>query len=598
MSIAGSKLSEKRLPRVRWTRLAWPLVGLTIVGAVAWGAMYWLRGRTDDGASRLVTKTITRGEFQHNVVEPGELESSNNVEVRCEVQARNSAGTVILEIVPNGTEVQPGDFLIRFDSSALEQEHTQQQIEVNNAKALVIQSKNLHETAIIAKQEYLEGTFVQEEQLLLGELFVAEEALRRADEYARYSERLAAKGYVTSEQVEADKFAVEKARNDVAAVETKLKVLREFTKAKMVKQLDADIQTTQAKLESDEHILKLAEEKLALIDSQIKKCVVTSPAAGKVVYANKSDRRGGTEIVIEEGAIIRERQPVLRLPDLNKMQVAAKISETRVSYIAPEMDAVVRVDAFPGMELKGRVTRVDEYPVPSGWFSQSVKQYATYVELIDPPPGVRPGLTAQVEINVERIPNALKAPVQAIFERNGEYYCVVRNGNRTEPRWLDIGPTNDQEVLIRNGLSEGEQVVLNPEPLIADVKLPPAPDGYWQTHPRYEALVRRAAQASPEKVGAAGGPPSPLAAGEAAPPTAAPGPARDPAARMQALLQRFDADGDGVISLDELPDEMRGRMTTFDRDGDGRLSQDELKSIPPRRNRPAEDSAAAAHTLQ
>lgn len=543
--------TTRRLPRLRIGRLLVPLV---LIAALAAAGVYAIpsligSGNTETTEGVLVQK-VERGTFEHNVVEPGELESSNNVEVRCEVEARNSTGTVILEIVPNGSEVNVGDFLIRFDSSALQQERNQQQIAVNDAKALVIQSKTAVETAEISKQEYVEGTFKQEEQLLLGELFVAEENLRRAEEYARYSERLAAKGYVTSDQVEADKFAVEKGKNDVAAVNTKLKVLREYTKAKMLKTLDATIETAKGKLESDEYTLKLAKDKLDHLDEQIKKCVVTAPAAGKVVYANRTDRRGGSEVIIEEGAIIRERQTVIRLPDLGKMQVLAKINETRVSHIRKDMPAIVTVDAFPGMKLDGKVVRVDEYPVPPGWMAQNIKQYATYIAVENPPDGVRPGLTVQVEINVDSIPESLKVPVQAVFERNGEYYCVVRNGNRFEPKWIDIGPTNDQEVLVRSGIEAGQEVVLDPEPLIAKAELPKAPVGYWESHPRYERLVQRGGSPKPPSAAPGGpAPTGPIRAG-AGPASEVPAGIAAPGKVRPALASPFDREKEGAIQAE------------------------------------------------
>ncbi len=568
------------MPGVRIFRLLGPLLVLVaVIGVSIFIVRPMLLSSGNEDSANVLVQKVVRGDFEHNVIEPGELESSNNVEVRCEVEARNLSGTVILEIVPNGSKVEVDDFLIRFDSSALEQERNQQQITVNDAKALVIQSKTAYDTAIISKQEYVEGTFKQEEQLLLGELFVAEENLRRADEYARYSERLAAKGYVTSDQVEADKFAVDKARNDVAAVNTKLKVLREYTKAKMLKTLDAAIETAKGKLESDEYTLKLAEEKLAHVKTQIAKCVVKSPAAGKVVYANRTDRRGGSEVIIEEGAIIRERQPVLRLPDLNNMQVLAKINENRVSYIRKDMKAIVRIDAFPGMELSGHVVRVDEYPVPPGWFNQNVKQYATYIALDEVPDVIRPGLTAQVEINVDRISDALKVPVQAVFERNDEYYCMVRNHNGIEPRWLDIGQTNDHEVLIRNGIKEGEEVLLNPEEYLVDAELPKAPVGYWQQHPRYEGLVRRSSsELSPTSANPSSdkGLPSANGVGE-------PKASEANNSKSKNSFAQFDPDGDGIVVLADLPADRRERLVFADSDGDGKLTRVEMAAVASRR---------------
>lgn len=85
---------------------------------------------------------VMRGDFVHQVAARGELESSVNVEVKCEVRARTNAWTRILEVVPEGTAVQPGDFLVRLDSSALEDDRTQQEIYVEQAEARVIQTRS------------------------------------------------------------------------------------------------------------------------------------------------------------------------------------------------------------------------------------------------------------------------------------------------------------------------------------------------------------------------------------------------------------------------------------------------------------------------
>ena len=179
---------------------------------------------------------VTKSNFVHEITERGEVESASNVEIRCEVRAKGTGGTTILEIVPEGTYVEQGDVLVRLDSSSLESDRTKQKIVVNSSEAAVIKSRNTHETALIAKQEYVEGQYQQEVQNILNQKFIAEEDLRRAEEYVTYSKRLAVKGYVTALQLEADQFAVDKAKNQLEIAETKLRVLQEFTRAKMLKQ--------------------------------------------------------------------------------------------------------------------------------------------------------------------------------------------------------------------------------------------------------------------------------------------------------------------------------------------------------------------------
>ncbi|MDX1962403.1 MAG: HlyD family efflux transporter periplasmic adaptor subunit [Pirellulales bacterium] len=471
------------------------ILGMVVMLGAAGGYYWWAYIRPAESRSSAVPQftTIDKKKFEHTVTEPGEVESSQNTEIRCEVQSLNSNGIMILEIVPNGTTVKEGDFLVRFDSSALEKTKGAQQIVVNNAMAALAQSQAAHETAKITKREYLEGTYQQEEEALQSVVFVAEENLRRAEEYARYSEKLAARGYVTGVQVEADRFAVEKARKELAAAQTKLKVLQEFTKAKMLQTLEANIEAAAAKLAADQNTLAQGQRELELVNSQIQKCKIHSPVAGKVVYANVPGGRGGQEVIIQEGTLIRERQPVIRIPDMERMQVMAKINESRIGFVAMDQPADVTIGAY-GLKLSGKVVRVDEYPIPTSFFGPQIKQYATYVQIDNPPQGIRPGLTANVTINVNSIPDALVAPLEAIIEHAGEYYCLTQEGKSIVPRWVSIGASNDQEVYIKEGIAAGTQVILNPDPFLTQIAgFPPPPAG--------KSLVEKAqlAQAARER---------------------------------------------------------------------------------------------------
>ena len=568
--------------------LVWVPVSVVAVGVVAAAVALPIFGDSEaDDADRPVVHTVTRGVFTHDVTEPGDLESSSNVEIRCEVKSRNSSGTMILQIIPAGTLVEPGDFLVQFDASALELERTQQQIVVNSSQALMIQSKNLYETALATKNEYLEGTYKQEEQLIESEVFVAEEDLRRAKEYLQYTRRLAAKGYVTALQVEADQFAVEKASKALDTAKTKLRVLQEFTKPRNLKQYEADVRTAKAKMEADENTYKLDLEKLAEIDGQIAKCRVVAPTAGKVIYANETDRRGDDEVVIEEGTIVRERQAVIRLPDMTKMQVKAKIDESRIGYVQPGLPATIRLDSSTDTVLHGAVRQVDEYPIPGGWFGSSVKQYATYVDIFDSDPSMRPGMTAKVTIQVAAIKDALSVPVQAVVERGSSRFVILDNSGELELRKIAKGPTNTEFVLVpetnlKDGeqtLHEGEQVVMNPEAYLGQFELPEEPvpppvaipAGYAEKQGGGKAAPGAESKGRPSWAGKGGaegkgrGP----GAGEGGP--GGMGKRPNPAE----MFKQMDANSDGKLTEDEMPERGRANFATNDANKDGGIDQAE-----------------------
>lgn len=416
-------------------------------------------------APDFLTAEVVSDAFVHEVIEHGEIESSSNVEVRCEVRSRSSSGTNILEIVPEGTRVQAGDFLVRLDDAALQTDLIQQQIVVTNSRAQVIEAQATYDSAILALSEYESGTFREQEEQLESSEFVAEENVRRAQEYLHYSQRLAERGYIPEVQLEADRFAVEKAKKELEVAKTKLSVLREFTKKKMLTSLKADIETAKARLESREKTKQLDEVRLKEIEEQIEKCVLTAPVAGQVVYGNSRDRRGSSgELLIEEGRPVRERQVIVRLPDPTKMRVLAKVHESRISHVAVGTRARIVLDALPELDLVGKVATVSEYPLPSiSVYMSHIKEYAVEIDIDNPPEGLRPGMTSQVAILVAREAEAIQVPIQAIIERSDRNFAaVLHKDGFVETREVTVGHVNEEAVVIQKGLAVGEDVILTP----------------------------------------------------------------------------------------------------------------------------------------
>ena len=105
---------------------------------------------------------------------------------------------------------------------------------------------------------------------------MARENLRRAEEYHAYSKRLAVKGYISETQLEADSFAVEKARKDLDLSITKLDVLRVHSRKAKVNDLNASIQTSDARLLSRRNSYELEVAQEAEIEEQISKCLISN----------------------------------------------------------------------------------------------------------------------------------------------------------------------------------------------------------------------------------------------------------------------------------------------------------------------------------
>jgi HlyD family secretion protein len=436
----------------------------SLAGACALSLVWWLN--LDEETDALEVSPLLEeakvGLFKLEITEPGEVESAENIEIKSEVRSRGSSSVNILKIVPEGTIVKKGDFLVKLDDASLQKDLLKQRISVHQANASLVKAEADVEAAKLALEEYLSGSYREKEEQLESAEFVAKENLRRSEEYLEYSKKLAAKGYVSEAQLEADQFSVEKAGKELDLAQTKLDVLRTHARAAKVNDLNASILTAEARLESakNSNDLELAQERE--IVEQIEKCTILSPADGEVTYANNLNKG----IVIAEGEPVKENQTIIRLPNSSRLLVQAKINESRVEQVKVGMKCQVTIDAIRDVELEGSVQSVSDYPWPE-WsrYRAHIKQYGTKILINDPPTGLRTGMTAKVTIMSKLIEDALQIPLPAVFREKGQAYCLVAGEEQElELREIELGPNNTSHAVVRSGLEEGESVVINPDP--------------------------------------------------------------------------------------------------------------------------------------
>ena len=176
---------------------------------------------------------------------------------------------------------------------------------------------------------------------------------------------------------------------------------------------------------------------------------------------------GSNQPQIEEGATVRERQKIFSIPDISQMQVNTKVHESQIDKITPQLKAQIRVDAFADQSSTARSGR--RPPARPGQLLQLRHQGLHDPHRIDDPlAGLRPGMTAQVEILVDRLENVLSVPVQAILQYNGKDHVTKKVGDRYDRVEVTLGASNDKFVEVTKGLDDGDVVVLNPMSLMSE----------------------------------------------------------------------------------------------------------------------------------
>lgn len=443
------------------------VVGVIILSA----AVYILLPSSDEGnvGRTMLLHEVQVSDFEAFVTEPGDVESSMNTEVRCEVESLGQSGTAIISIIEEGSQVKKGEELITFDKSNLEDKKIGQEIVVAGDEALLTQARRNLEHATRTLTEYQEGLFEQEKELYEGEVLAAEEVLKSNQASLKHGERLAARGFITQLQLQSEQFAVESAQRDLAAKNRKLDVYVRFTREKLVGQYEGDITRLTALSLAAKKTLELSQKKLREIDEQVELCTVLAPSDGQVVYVN-DERRG---VVIEEGTVIRDQQLVIVLPDLKQMQVDVHINESHVNRVKIGDRVEIILDAAPETPLTGKVKEVAAYPFPRRWHGAPL-EYGSVVTIDDPPASIRPGLRAKVKISFASQPNVMQVPIASVIEHQKQHFCLVQKGNDWDVRLVVIGLHSSSTVVVDEGLSVGEKVSMTPFEFIGREDLPDA----------------------------------------------------------------------------------------------------------------------------
>ncbi len=181
---------------------------------------------------------------------------------------------------------------------------------------------------------------------------------------------------------------------------------------------------------------------------------ILSPASGSVIRVDVEEG----EIVTSGAVSYTSGTTLMIIADLSKMQIRAGVNEVDVGKIRFGQDVVIDVDAYPNVKYDGLITHI----APAARDEQGVKVFDVEIDIVDSDERLRPGMTANIEIQGDHREGILTVPVEAVFKKAGRYVAYVLDGSEDEPveREVVTGISNISTVEIVEGLSEGETVTL------------------------------------------------------------------------------------------------------------------------------------------
>ena len=228
--------------------------------------------------------------------------------------------------------------------------------------------------------------------------------------------------------------------------------------------------------------MDMASEKLRLLESryrletkridgyrsEIDKHIIRAERPGLVVYGGRESRRSGRysgdgDGVIRAGANVRERQTIITVPDMTRAAVNIKVAEASVQQLAVGQSARIRLDAMPDLGIAGHVASVAELPDANhARVSRSANVFETIIRIEGAYEWLKPGMSAEVEILVDLMEDALYVPLQSVVYEDDERACYVLERGRPARRVVETGGASNDFISITSGLVEGEEVLLRP----------------------------------------------------------------------------------------------------------------------------------------
>lgn len=408
--------AARKKPQGSRKRLWWWLVPALLVGAVL------VLPKPTPPTQTLETVQATRGVFEWKVSGSGTLQATAVQELRPEV-----TGTVTA-LVAEGTRVKPGEVLLQLDAQ-------QARNDLETARGNLQTAENNLQNARLSSRDN-QGSQQQAAESARVNLNNAQRDVQAAQETVQLNGRLLAVGGVSQQALQDARTALQKAKDTLRSAEVAYRSALNTQQT----QFNSNQQSIQNALLSVQN----AKINLQGAELQLEKHTLKAPLEGQVLEVTGTVGAASSGVSVQIG-----QDETLELP----MQV----DETGIRQVKVGDLTTVTLDAFPGEAFTGKVSEIS----PKATLQQNIPVFYVKVQLPNPQKRLRPGMSAQGEIVVQSMQNALIIPKKAVKTLNGTSTVEVKlDDTRTESRTVKVTEGDGMNVVVLSGLQGQENLVL------------------------------------------------------------------------------------------------------------------------------------------
>lgn len=166
---------------------------------------------------------------------------------------------------------------------------------------------------------------------------------------------------------------------------------------------------------------------------------------------------GGTVTTLDltPGEFVQAGRPVVTVADLERLEINLSIDETDIPRVQLGQPVSLDLDAFPGEKVEGVVREI----APSATTVQGVVNYDVRIDVTSNNVAMKPGMTANANVQVARQENVLLVPTRSIRAQGSKRLITILENGQLKEVTIQLGLSNEQDTEILSGLDEGAQVL-------------------------------------------------------------------------------------------------------------------------------------------
>jgi len=366
------------------------------------------------------TFDVKRGEFIDSVQFRGEVKAMKSVTISAPADAGDLQ---VIKIVADGTQVKQGDVVVEFDKTKTEQDLAQDRSTLKSAQAEIEQAR----------------------------------AQARLTEEEDVTAVMKARFVVETAKLDASKQEIV---SKIEGAEAELKVADAGQKLHEVEEkLKADRAVDQATIESKTQASAKAAYDVQRAAHSLAEMTLQAPSTGTISLVSLWHPEGRAPF--KPGDRAWPGAPIAELPDASSLRVSARADETERGRLALKEAVSAQLDAIPDRQFTGQIEQIGtiaSIDFSEGW--PFPRNFDLEIAFDQADARLKPGMTAQLTVIVDRVPDALTIPVQASFQKSGQTVAYVWEGSKFEERVIEIGRRNRDQILVAKGLRTGDRVAL------------------------------------------------------------------------------------------------------------------------------------------